>query len=190
MNKNTIEGKTKYIEPIDGNIHDCKKVRIITKDALTANDAAKREELPLAEDKTRQTISIFNFLTKNNIPNSFLIKTGSNSFVAQNCRMLPLECVTRRQPYGSYLKRNPSASSSDIFEPIRTEFYHKYAVVPPVIEFESFGIMPNTRIIPENCARELYMKDGEWTHTVYTDPIIELGDEEWLLHSVIHISCL
>ena len=183
MNKNTIEGKTKYIEPIDGNIHDCKKVRITTKDALTANDAAKREELPLAEDKTRQTVSIFKFLSKNNIPNSFLIKAELDSFIAENCKMLPLECVTRRQPYGSYLKRNPSASSSDIFEPIKTEFYHKYAVVPSVTGMSVYCNGDESRIIPEDLARDLYMKDGEWTHTVYTDPIIELGDEEWLLYS-------
>ena len=183
MNKNTIEGKTKYIEPIDGNIHDCKKVRITTKDALTANDAAKREELPLAEDKTRQTVSIFKFLSKNNIPNSFLIKAELDTFIAENCKMLPLECVTRRQPYGSYLKRNPSASSSDIFEPIKTEFYHKYAVVPSVTAHQSSFGFDESRIIPEGLARDLYMKDGEWTHTVYTDPIIELGDEEWQLHS-------
>jgi phosphoribosylaminoimidazole-succinocarboxamide synthase len=97
--------------------------------------------------------------------------------------MLPLECVTRRHPYGSYLKRNPSASSSDIFEPIKTEFYHKYAVVPSVTAHQSSLGFDESRIIPEDFARDLYMKDGEWTHTVYTDPIIELGDEEWQLHS-------
>ena len=97
--------------------------------------------------------------------------------------MLPLECVTRRQPYGSYLKRNPSASSSDIFEPIKTEFYHKYAVVPFVTGMSVYCNGDESRIIPEDLARDLYMKDGEWTHTVYTDPIIELGDEEWLLYS-------
>ena len=178
-----IEGKTKRIEPINGNIHDCDSVRIITKDALTANDAAKKEELPLAEDKTKQAISVFKLLSNNNIPNSFLTESGSNAFIAQNCRMLPLECVIRRQPHGSYLKRNPSASSFDIFEPVKTEFYHKHAVVPPVeICSNPHGIMPDTRMMPEERARELYMKDGEWTHSVYTDPIIELGTEEWLLY--------
>jgi phosphoribosylaminoimidazole-succinocarboxamide synthase len=178
-----LEGKTKCIEPINGNIHDCETVRIITKDALTANDAAKKEELPLAEDKTKQTISIFKLLSKNNIPNSFLTELGSNAFIAQNCRMLPLECVIRRRPHGSYFKRWPGTSSFEIFDPVKTEFYHKHAVVPPVEMCSNpHGIMPDTRMIPEERARELYMKDGEWTHTVYTDPIIEFGFEEWILY--------
>ena len=131
---NWIEGKTKKIEPINGaGIHDSEFVKIITKDSLTANDAAMKEETPLGVDKTKQAISIFKFLTKNNIPNSFHSDHNiSNIFVAKNCRMLPIECVIRRQPYGSYIKRHPEASSFDLFEPVKTEFYHKYAVVPPV----------------------------------------------------------
>ena len=70
---NWVEGKTKKIEPFDDKgIHDTDYVKIITKDALTANDAAMRETTPLGIDKTQQTISIFKFLQKNNIPTSFL----------------------------------------------------------------------------------------------------------------------
>ena len=57
-----VEGKTKRIVPIDDNIHQSELVKIVTKDALTANDAAMRKETPLGIDKTQQTISIFKFL--------------------------------------------------------------------------------------------------------------------------------
>ena len=183
---NWIEGKTKRIEPVNGaGIHDSELVKIITKDSLTANDAAMKEETPLGVDKTKQAISIFKFLTKNNIPNSFHSDHNiSNIFVAKNCRMLPIECVIRRQPYGSYIKRHPEASSFDLFEPVKTEFYHKYAVVPPVEHCDNpHGLMPATRMIPEERARELYMKDEKWTHTVYTDPIIEPEENKWILYS-------
>ena len=180
-----IEGKTKCIVPINGNIHDCKIVSIITKDALTANDAAKKAELPLAEDKTQQTVSIFKLLSKNNIPNSFYGEhVAKNVFIAKNCKMLPLECVIRRQPYGSYIKRFPHKSSSDKFVPLKLEFFHKYAVVPPVEHCDNpHGLMPTTRMMPEEKARELYMRNGWWTHTVYTDPVIEPDIHKWYLYS-------
>ena len=183
---NWIEGKTKKIEPFDDKgIHDTDYVKIITKDALTANDAAMRETTPLGIDKTQQTISIFKFLQKNNIPTSFHDEhEDKNVFVAKNCNMLPIECVIRRQPYGSYIKRFPHKSSSDKFVPLKLEFFHKYAVVPPVEHCDNpHGLMPTTRMIPEERARELYMKNGEWTHVVYTDPVIEPDIHKWYLYS-------
>ena len=180
-----IEGKTKRIEPVNGNIHECEFVKIITKNSLTANDAAMREETPLGIDKTQQTISIFKFLKKNNIPTAFHSEHNIlNIFVAKNCKMLPLECVIRRQPYGSYIKRFPHKSSSDKFIPLKLEFFHKYAIVPPVEHCDNpHGLMPTTRMMPEERARELYMRDGQWTHTVYTDPVIEPDIHKWYLYS-------
>ena len=58
----TIEGKTKIIETVaDPNL-----VRIVTKDSLTANDAAIQADLPVAEDKTAQTCSVFHLLKNRN----------------------------------------------------------------------------------------------------------------------------
>ena len=86
-----VEGKTKRIVPIDDNIHQSELVKIVTKDALTANDAAMRKETPLGIDKTQQTISIFKFLKKNNIPTSFHDEhEDKNVFVAKNCNMLQI----------------------------------------------------------------------------------------------------
>ena len=94
-----IEGNTKRIEPVKGNIHESDLVKITTKNSLTANDAAMRAEVELGKDKTQQTISIFKFLEQNNIPTSFYSEQNNlNILVAKNCNMLPFEFVIRRRP--------------------------------------------------------------------------------------------
>ena len=159
-----IEGKTKTIETVaDPNL-----VRIVTKDSLTANDAAIQADLPVAEDKTAQTCSVFHLLKNNNIPVAYITRNSPTSFIAEKCDMIPIECVIRRRPYGSYLKREPDKSSTEIFDPVLTEFFHKNAIV-------------GKEHISEDKARELYLRDGEWTETVYTDPLIEPKDDVWLL---------
>ncbi len=164
-----IEGKTKVVESLDLP----NRVRITTKDSLTANDAAIQATLPVAEDKTTQTIQVFHFLKENGVPVAYISRNSDTSFIAWHCKMLPLECVIRRQPYGSYIKRYPESGSSDIFNPPKTEFYHKYAVV----------VHPETtQMMPEETARSLYLKDGEWTGEVYTDPLIETHEDSWLLY--------
>ena len=160
-----IEGKTKTIETVaDPNL-----VRIVTKDSLTANDAAIQADLPVAEDKTAQTCSVFHLLKNNNIPVAYITRNSPTSFIAEKCDMIPIECVIRRRPYGSYLKREPDKSSTEIFDPVLTEFFHKNAIV-------------GKEHISEDKARELYLRDGEWTETVYTDPLIEPKDDVWLLY--------
>ena len=164
-----IEGKTKIVESLD----DPQKLRITTKDSLTANDPAIQADLPVAGDKTTQTIQVFHFLKKNGVPVAYITRNSDTSFIAWHCKMLPIECVIRRQPYGSYIKRHPEVGSSDIFNPPKTEFYHKHAVV----------VHPETtQMMPEETARSLYLKDGEWTGEVYTDPLIEPHEDSWLLY--------
>ena len=160
-----IEGKTKRIESLD----DQSLVRIRTKDSLTANDAAIQADLPVAEDKTTQTCCVFHLLKKNNIPVAYQTRNNETSFVAKKCRMVPIECVIRRRPFGSYLKREPNKSSAEIFNPPLTEFFHKNAVV-------------GNEQISEDKARELYLREGKWTETVYTDPLIEPHNNTWLLY--------
>ena len=163
------EGKTKIVEDVS----DPNLVRITTKNSLTANDAAIQADLPVATDKTAQTCAVFHHLKNHNIPVAYEVRNSNTSFIAKKCKMLPIECVIRRRPYGSYIKRHPEKSSADIFNPLITEFFHKYAVVSD----------PHPRLIPEDKAREDYMKDGEWTHEVYTDPLIEIDSwDMWLLY--------
>ena len=173
-----IEGKTKLIEPVaDPNL-----VRITTKDSLTANDAAIQADLPVAVDKTAQTCSVFFYLKQNNIPVAYQVRNSDTSFIAKKCKMIPIECVIRRQPYGSYIKRHPEKSSAEIFNPLLTEFFHKYAVVTPCLAHKNqHAINPETRLMPEDQARKYYW-GGVWTHKVYTDPLIELHEKEWLLY--------
>ena len=83
--------------------------------------------------------------------------------------MIPVECVMRRRAFGSYLKREPSKTSGDIFDPLLTEFFHKNAIV-------------GNEMMSEDKARELYLRDGEWTDEVYTDPLIIPQNDFWLLY--------
>jgi phosphoribosylaminoimidazole-succinocarboxamide synthase len=160
-----IEGKTKRIEDLD----DPNLVRIVTKDSLTANDAAIQADLPVAKDKTTQNCSVMHYLKNNGVPVAYEIRNDETSFVSKKCEMIPIECVMRRRPYGSYLKRVPEKSSAEIFDPLLTEFFHKNAVV-------------GKKQMSEDEARDLYLRDGEWTETVYTDPLIEPKDDVWLLY--------
>ena len=165
-----IEGKTKVVltEGDDGTM-----VSIITKDALTGNDGELNKTLPVATEKTEQTCNVFQLLGNNGIPTAFVKQTSEISFVAHRCKMIPLECVARRQPYGSYLKRHPEKTFAEIFNPPLVEFFHKYTV-----------ILPEKKMMPEERAREQYMdKETGWRNGVYTDPLIRFTrEDQWSLY--------
>ena len=177
-----IEGKTKIIE----DVADPTLVRITTKDSLTANDAAIQADLPVAEDKTTQNCNVMFHLKQAGVPVAFEIRNDKTSFIAKKCKMIPVECVMRRRAFGSYLKREPSMKSGDIFDPLLTEFFHKHAVVVHedliiVGEETEDNTSAYTEMITEDMARELYLKDGQWLGEVYTDPLIEPTKDTWLL---------
>ena len=166
-----IEGKTKIIETVaDPNL-----IRIRTKDSLTANDAAIQADLPVAEDKTAQTCNVMHYLKEAGIPVAYVIRNDKTSFIAKKCEMIPIECVIRRQPFGSYFKRYPEMKHGEkkIFNPPLTEFFHKHAVV---VQSET------PQMMSEDTARSLFLKDGKWTGEVYTDPLIEIHEDSWLLY--------
>ena len=126
------EGKTKRIIQTD-NPHE---VLVETKDDLTGGDAAKKETISgISVHKTTQTVNVFQLLQKNGIDTAFLRRESENSFVCSACDMLPLELVMRRYAWGSFLKREPDLVSTVEkpfrFENIKTEFFHKHAVVTP-----------------------------------------------------------
>ena len=130
-----IEGKTKIITLYsDDDTHEKQNpqlVKVTTKDSLTGNDGELKSELPLAKAKTTQTCNVFNILKSYGIPCAYQTKLSDTEFLAKNCRMIPLECVMRRRPWGSYLKRhNIRDPENVIFKSPIAEFYLKVVNMP------------------------------------------------------------
>ena len=176
-------GKTKIIEELDApNL-----IRIRTKDSLTANDGALNLSTPLAKDKTSQTVNVFALLRKYKIPIAFKSRNDETSFIAEKCRMIPMECVIRRQPYGSYLKRHPERSAHELFPSPEMEFFHKFtAVAPCTIHKNQQAINPEWRLMPEERARELFRDSNNQiinqNQKVFPDPfIMPTNNDKWHL---------
>jgi phosphoribosylaminoimidazole-succinocarboxamide synthase len=172
-----VEGKTKVIQKTS----TPGEVLLITKDSLTGGDAAKKETIQgIAVHKTTQTTNVFRLLSDNGIPTAFLRRADETTIVCHECHMLPLELVTRRFAWGSFLKREPQLVSTvekpHRFDQVKAELYHKHAVVmPPLVD--------SPVQMDEGEARELYLKDGQWAAGVYTDPLIIPRGNTWRLHS-------
>ena len=162
-----IEGKTKIITLYSkDDTHEKQNpqiVRVTTKDSLTGNDGELKSELPLAKAKTTQTCNIFNILRSYGIPCAYQTKLSDTEFLAKNCRMIPLECVLRRRPWGSYLKRHPIENPKNtIFKSPIEEFYLKVVDKP----FYTYT----------------YKKDIQ----KYSDPIIYFHNLPWSLNIPWH----
>ena len=180
MGKKVIEGKTKVVT-IQSKDEDL--VKITTKDSLTGNDGELKSDLPLAKAKTEQTCNIFQILKSAGVPVAYVEKVieTDNEFISKNCDMIPLECVVRRKPWGSYLKRHPMKKPLDVtFKSPIAEFYYKVVDYP----FNS-----RTHIINKNETEgdtKVTRMVEEWTGEKFTDPIIYLYDyltvQEWYLH--------
>jgi len=117
------EGKTKIIFAT-GN--DPEKVRIVSKDDITAGDGAKHD---LIEGKavlaTRTTCNVFRLLKACGIPVAFEEQIDEKTFLAPRCQMLPYEVVIRREAHGSYLKRMPGLTKGHLFPRLLIEFFLK-----------------------------------------------------------------
>jgi len=173
----TIEGKTKIIQPTD----TPGEVLLVTKDSLTGGDAAKKEHIEgIAVHKVTQTSNVFRLLNDRGVPTAFIDRHDEVSIRCYGCEMLPLELVTRRFAWGSYLKRAPELLSTveepHRFDQILTEIFHKHAVVMPPLSDSPVQM-------EEGAARELYLRDGVWADGVYTDPFVQIDDGRWMLHS-------
>ena len=98
------EGKTKIIRRGERP----GEVVLETKDELTGGDAAKRETIHgIAVWKTTQARNVFRLLQSEGIDTAYLRPQGVRAMVCSECRMLPLELVTRRFAWGSILNREP-----------------------------------------------------------------------------------
>jgi phosphoribosylaminoimidazole-succinocarboxamide synthase len=182
-----IDGKTKTITRLKdpGKLWSAQQapyphlVNINTKNRLTANDAVKDSEANVATYKTDQTCDVFRYLDAKSIPTAFISQQDGFNFVARECEMIPYECVARRRAWGSYLKRNNNVNAGHVFgkgingryqDPL-VEFFYKHAVVKT----------PEVEILDEETARQNYLRDGEWTVPVYTDPAMIWAWADWRL---------
>lgn len=172
-----VEGKTKIVQTTE----TPGEVLLITKDSLTGGDAAKKETVEgIAVHKTTQACNVFKLLERRGVPTAFVRRHDERSFVCCETEMLPLELVTRRYAWGSFLKRAPELVSTKEkphrFEEILPEIFHKRAVVmPPLVE--------SPIQMEESAAREEYLKDGVWHEKVFTDPLVIVEEDRWVLHS-------
>lgn len=116
------EGKTKRIyaeEPT---------VLIESKDDITAGDGARRDQIEgKAALATQTTSNCFELLERNGIPTHYQGRLAGSDVVFRALRvdMVPIELVTRRLAYGSYLKRNPGVAEGARFEPPLFEMFAK-----------------------------------------------------------------
>ncbi len=129
------EGKTKIIWATN----DPGKVRIESKDDITAGDGLKRDVIAgKAAIATETTVNVFKLLEANGVTTHFLDQDSETSFLARRAQMIPLECVARRIATGSFLKRRPDMPEGQIFDAIPVEFYVKDdAHHDPIIEYDS-----------------------------------------------------
>ena len=177
MSEVLTEGKTKIIRRGERP----GEVVLETKDELTGGDAAKRETIRgIAVWKTTQARNVFRLLAAAGIDTAYLRPAGDRALVCSDCRMLPLELVTRRFAWGSILLREPWIESTQKrphrFDQLRREIFHKHAVVMP-------PLVPAPTQMDEGAARELYLRDGAWAKGVYTDPLVRIQDDcRWLLY--------
>ena len=160
-----LEGKQKRV--LKGRLPGTVVFKI--KDELTGGDAAKRESISeIAVSKVTQTENVFKLLESKSVPTAFLDRVADRDLLCWDCDMLPLELVTRRFAWGSFQFRNPQIKNGTRFESVRTEFFHKKALIlPPLVEV--------AQLIGESEARKKYLKGGVWEADVYPDPYIQLG---------------
>jgi len=98
------EGKTKVL------FEDCDplRVRIHSKDDITAGDGKRHDVLPGKGAISNQTTcNVFSLLELAGLPVAFEVKSSPTDFLAERCQMLPLEVIIRRRAVGSKLERHP-----------------------------------------------------------------------------------
>lgn len=118
-----IEGKTKKIYAYPG---DDTLAFMVNKDAITAGDGARRNELAgKARWSTITTANVFSILNAEGITTHFVNLIDEQTLLVCRCTMLPIEQVQRRIATGSYLKRHPEVSEGTRFDPVLVETFYK-----------------------------------------------------------------
>lgn len=121
MGDTLIEGKTKVVTSVGMN-----RAKLKSKDDWTAGDGKRHEVVPGKGRTSNQTaVNVFEMLRVAGIPLAYLYQYDDESFIAEECRMLPWEVVVRRRARGSILKRHTSMEDGHLFDPPKVEFYLK-----------------------------------------------------------------
>jgi amidophosphoribosyltransferase len=116
------EGKTKVVY---ADRDDPVLALIVHKDAITAGDGVRRNELPgKGALSGRTTANVFRLLREAGIPTHFVAAPADNEMIVRRCAMIPLEVVMRRIATGSYLKRNDVPEGTR-FDPTVVELFFK-----------------------------------------------------------------
>ncbi|MEK7599053.1 MAG: phosphoribosylaminoimidazolesuccinocarboxamide synthase [Patescibacteria group bacterium] len=123
MNQIIREGKTKKIMMADMPEH----VIIESKDDITAGDGAKRDVISGKGELANLTTSnVFRFLKACGLPVvAFIKEIDETRFLAERCKMIPLELVVRREAHGSFLHRHPHLQEGDFFPALLFECFAK-----------------------------------------------------------------
>lgn len=171
-----VEGKTKIIRVGPGE----DTVFLETKDVLTGGDAARRESIAeIGIDKTAQAANVFALLQQRGLPVSFIERTSPRELLCHRCDMLPLELVVRRFAWGTFLLRHPEYRTADNlpfrFDEPFCEFFHKWAVVAAPITQTPYQMV-------EDDARQQFLHDGVWAKGVFTDPYLQIADQQWIIY--------
>lgn len=117
------EGKTKIIY---AHLDDPALVIMVQKDAISAGDGARRNDLPgKGALSGRTAANVFSMLAAAGVPTHFVAAPSPAEMVVRRCRMIPIEVVLRRRATGSYLKRHPRVAEGARFDPVLVEFFLK-----------------------------------------------------------------
>lgn len=121
--KKIAEGKTKILiqDPLNFN-----QIYFVSKRLLTKKDGKERL---LLEDKdvfsNETTCNVFSYLNAIGVQTHFIGKVDERTFLGHKVKMIPVEIVTRRIAFGSYLERNPGISRGKVFQELIVEFFFK-----------------------------------------------------------------
>ena len=115
-----IEGKTKWLEFLDGGL-----ARVHSKDDITAGDGAKHHVLKGKGKLANATsCNVFELLQLKGVSVAYIERDGK-TFVTQMVDMIPVEVVVRNEAAGSYCNRTPEVSPGTVFQEPVVEFYYK-----------------------------------------------------------------
>ncbi|KAK4325350.1 hypothetical protein Pmani_004065 [Petrolisthes manimaculis] len=118
-----VEGKTKEVYTATG---EAGLVVVVNKDRITAGDGVKAHNLEgKAAISNATNTKVFTFLQESGIKTSWVKQTGSKTYLARRCDMVPLEWVTRRVATGSFLRRHTGVPEGYRFTPPKLETFFK-----------------------------------------------------------------